>query len=109
MGYYKYFIKKENEGYRFGLYPNNNNNQPLILSKHYADYAQTLTALKNFQSKVIILKENAFIIEKTETGKYNCSFIDKTANFIFDTSNIHYCNDRIKRIILHIEAPLKYI
>ncbi len=32
MGYYKYYIIKEDDGYKFGLYPNNNNTQWVVKS-----------------------------------------------------------------------------
>lgn len=108
MGY-KYFIKSHGEMYYFGLYPNNNNRQPLAISTDYLKY-------ENAKDGIELLKDllkrdsNMFKMRKEERG-YTFYLTDNEFQLAFFRSKVLYHRYEVLRCINRIykncEAPLK--
>ncbi len=108
MGY-KYFIKKGGKGYYFGLFPNNNNNQPLAISGDYTTYKEAEEAIVDLKS---LMKSSTelFHISKEDTG-YFFKLIENDKGIVFhrDIAFPHryealHC---IERVYKNFDAPLK--
>ena len=107
MSHYKYYISHEKDGYKFGLYPNNNNNQWVLISNAYYTYQQAKEAMVIFQNRVVIQQENAFIIQKLDIGGYQLSFIDEKIEVVYIEKYPSLCKKKMERIIKNINAPLE--
>ena len=107
MSYYKYYITLEKEGYKFGLYPNNNNHQWVIISNAFETSEKAEEQRRRFQSKVVVNGEKAFVIEKMGVGKYLLRFLDDEIEVKYVLGNTYLCKKKMRRIIKNINAPLK--
>ncbi len=107
MSHYKYYITLEQNGWKFGLYPNNSNRQWVIISNEFTTYQETKAAMEAFQTGVALQKENAFAIQKLDIGKYQLSFIDEKIDVKYILKNHTLCQKKMERIIKNINAPLE--
>ena len=107
MGYYKYFISKMDDGYKFGLYPNNNNTQWVVQSNAFNTKQEAQIGIETFQNKVSLMGEKAFDIKKIGVAKYQILFIDNNVEIFYIEKNTTLCKKKIDRIIKNINAPLK--
>lgn len=67
---YKYRIKRDT-GFKFLLYPNNSNHQPIGESESYSTRKECIDALNQFRG--ILIMDNAssfFVVHKEQTQKY---------------------------------------
>ena len=107
--YYKYYIKKHGDQFYFGLYPGNNNRQPIAISNDYPteDHAKEEIELLR---KLLSTDGSAFITSEEERGY----FFDLKENelrmgfrrtkAIQSKYQVPKC---IKRIYDNLDAPLK--
>ena len=107
MPHYKYYISHEKDGYKFGLYPNNNNKQWVVISNAYPTYQQAKVSMVIFQNRVALQQENAFIIQKLEVGKYKLAFVDKQIEVAYIEKYPSLCKKKMERIIKNVNAPLE--
>lgn len=109
MGY-KYFIKSHENKYYFGLYPNNNNRQPLAIS---GDYLSIEDAKDGMEKLKRLLRESSrkFVLRKEKNGYY-FDLADEKWQLTFTRSKaLHHRYEVarcINRINQNFESPLKY-
>lgn len=89
---YKFLIKKEDEKWFFGLYPNNSNTQPIGISKLYYSKKMCENGLKNF--KLII-------------SKMNFDDLLKKVNIVNENQKFLYQIIYNKEIIFHRNLPVE--
>jgi len=108
---YKFRIEKEDKGYVFRLYPNNNNKQPIADSKVYKTKAICKNALEEFRIFVRTNNAEAFLEVEKVGNKYIPSIVEN-GNILFHRKNMPYdtnkaeCSQWIERIKNNIDAPL---
>ncbi len=106
---YKYYIKKLDNSYYYGLYPNNNNRQPVAVSGGYPSREDAKKGIEDLKNH---LKENnnPFQISINE-GKY---YFELKANKkkltfkrILGYTNRENAKKGIDNILKNVGAPLK--
>ena len=111
-GYYKYFIE-ENNGFRFVLYPNNNNSQMIGQSNAFNSYDEAKENLSVFKK---IMDENQSNIKNSvlitfNNNRYYFKFVFKNQNIIFERINGYTrkesCLEEIESICKNFNAPLR--
>lgn len=107
MSHYKYYITLEQNGWKFGLYPNNSNRQWVIISNGFTTYQEAKAAMGAFQNKVVVLGKNAFKVEKLDVGRYKLSFINERIDVSYILKNRTLYQKKMERIIKNINAPLE--
>lgn len=109
---YKFRIEKENAGYVFRLYPNNNNKQQIASSMIYDSKANCMNALEQFKIFVKTNNIEAFLKIEKIGHKFVPSIVDN-GKTLFHRMDLPYDNDKdqcnkwIERIKNNIDAPLK--
>lgn len=110
MGYYKYCIRKNDDGYFFELLPNNSNRQAIGKSNSFSTYQETREKLSQFQFFVVNNGKAAFKIITTANNKYLFIIIDNEYQIQFFREKEIEVKDNahnaINNIIEHINAPL---
>lgn len=112
MGYYKYCIRKNDDGYFFELLPNNGNGQAIGKSNSFNTYQEAKEKLLQFQSFVVSNGETAFKILTTDNKKYLFTLIENEYQIqFFRIAQLEYTtkvnvNKAINNIIKNINAPL---
>ncbi|MBQ6677120.1 MAG: hypothetical protein IJM71_03630 [Clostridia bacterium] len=106
---YKYFIKPKGKSFYFGLYPNNNNRQPIAISGYYSTYKDAAYGIKQLKT-LLDTKKNLFSIELKEKKYYfklnknECGLSFFRVLGIAQKSNVPKCINRINE---NYDAPLK--
>ncbi|MCC8193018.1 MAG: hypothetical protein LIO41_08285 [Ruminococcus sp.] len=118
MGGYYFFDFYNDEdygGYRFRLFPSNNNSQPLGISILYPTPDACKNALRDFRSLIkdsnMCVNENKYVRIEPNENQYIFKFFDEDGNEIFYRKLPYYqktnCRNGINRVIQHIDAPIK--
>lgn len=116
MGY-KYFIKYENAGWYFGLYPSNHNEQAIAVSELYNSYEIARSKLNEFKILMANSQNRADMFEiyetKTESGFKRFKFELKPNKYgivlyrQYGYDKKSECKKGIMRVINNYDAPLK--
>lgn len=111
-GYYKYFIE-ENNGFRFVLYPNNNNSQMIGQSNAFNTYDEAKEKLSIFKKIMDENKSNItnYVLITFSKNRYYFKFTIKNENIIFERTKGYTrkesCLEEIESICKNFNAPLK--
>ena len=94
MNFYKYLIKKKNDNYVFGLYPNNSNQQYMIVSQEYATKEEAVDAInqfKIFMSKNINNSDIVRVIQKNDRFTFEIEDVENNKSY----KNIRWYDNKI--------------
>lgn len=107
-------ILEDETGYRFYIYPTNNNNQELGKSIYYNTYQECCDGLKNFKkfietNSITDFNSHFIKIEKAD-NKYNYELLDENGLTIFTNSRLYWqkagCKNGIKSVCTNIRKKL---
>lgn len=108
MGY-KFIIKRNTNGYRFILFPNNSNSKVIGESIPYDSEGECVEKLESFRKLVKENKINLHVKERNNVF-YPSIVVDQTALFTLERGYPYHryeCDNWIQRIKSNIDAPLK--
>lgn len=115
MSRYKYLIKEKEDKFLFGLYPNNSNMFPMIVSEKYDTKKEAIEAINRFKAFVEKTVDDGKIDEIVRVyernSKYTFAFENLIDNIKYEHSRLYdkeeNCYKGIKRVFENINADIK--
>ena len=111
MARYKYLIKKDNEGFFFGLYPNNSDSQEIVRSESYQSKEEAINAISVFKDDIKTDKDwrKSICFLKDDGTSFICWFVLNGKKY-YRRKNYGYKFYReawITRIVKHINDSIR--
>lgn len=111
MGYYHFRIEIEKTGFRFKLYPSNNNSQPMGISNLFPTRAEAEKGLEDFRFLVSSSPDILTLFSWKQEGKhFKYKLLENSHNIDFNNYGGYEQESRLKKSLLsikyHIDAEL---